>query len=167
MFLILTSQNTDDVDLDFEEEVEEEERQVVTCEAADDKKTEEDGHCTFEAEMKMKYEGHRNARYKINIFRFFFVNTSTFSRTMIKEASFWGDDYVMSGSDCGHVFIWNRHTAQLKMLLQADQHVVNCLQPHPTLPLLATSGIDHDVKLWAPILEEASFDSKMAEDVSV
>lgn len=89
-----------------------------------------------------------------------------FFRTMIKEASFWGEDFVMSGSDCGHVFVWNRHTAELKMLLQADQHVVNCLQPHPTLPLLASSGIDHDVKLWAPILEESSFDSKIAEDVS-
>lgn len=86
---------------------------------------------------------------------------------MIKEATFWGNDYVMSGSDCGHIFIWNRNTAKLKMLLQADQHVVNCLQPHPTLPLLATSGIDHDVKLWAPIRDEPSFDSKMADDVSV
>jgi nuclear receptor interaction protein len=97
--------------------------------------------------MKVKYVGHRNAR------------------TMIKEATFWGNDYVMSGSDCGHVFIWDKNTAKLKMLLQADQHVVNCLQPHPTLPLLATSGIDHDVKLWAPILEEPNFNVKMAEDL--
>lgn len=29
------------------------------------------------------YDGHRNAR------------------TMIKEANFWSDSYVMSGSDCG------------------------------------------------------------------
>jgi nuclear receptor interaction protein len=29
------------------------------------------------------YDGHRN------------------SRTMIKEANFWSDSYVMSGSDCG------------------------------------------------------------------
>lgn len=88
-------------------------------------------------------------------------------RTMIKEATFWGNDFVMSGSDCGHVFIWQRDNAQLRMLLQADHHVVNCLQPHPTLPILATSGIDHDVKLWAPIRDEPSFDTKMAEDVSI
>lgn len=87
-------------------------------------------------------------------------------RTMIKEATFWGNDFVMSGSDCGHVFIWQRDNAQLRMLLQADQHVVNCLQPHPSLPILATSGIDHDVKLWAPIRDEPSFDTKMADDVS-
>nr|XP_023015417.1 DDB1- and CUL4-associated factor 6-like [Leptinotarsa decemlineata] len=110
-----------------------------------EKKSEE--HFIHEAEVKMKYIGHRN------------------SRTMIKEAAFWGDDYVMSGSDCGHVFIWNRETAAVKMLLQADKHVVNCLQPHPTLPLLATSGIDHDVKVWGPILEEPSFDEVMSADL--
>lgn len=85
---------------------------------------------------------------------------------MIKEATFWGSNYVMSGSDCGHVFVWDRHTAELQMLLQADQHVVNCLQPHPTFPILATSGIDHDVKLWAPVLNECGFDPYVADDVS-
>lgn len=85
---------------------------------------------------------------------------------MIKEANFWGNDFVMSGSDCGHVFVWERDTARLCMLLEADQHVVNCLQPHPYLPMLATSGIDYDVKLWAPINDEPSFNEKFAEDVS-
>lgn len=91
---------------------------------------------------------------------------SSFFRTMIKEANFWGNDFVMSGSDCGHVFVWEKDTAKLCMLLEADQHVVNCLQPHPYLPMLATSGIDYDVKLWAPINDESSFDEKFAEDVS-
>lgn len=95
-----------------------------------------------------------------------FVCDSSFFRTMIKEANFWGDDFVMSGSDCGHVFVWERDTARLCMLLEADRHVVNCLQPHPYLPMLATSGIDYDVKLWAPVNEESTFDEKFAEDVS-
>lgn len=86
-------------------------------------------------------------------------------RTMIKEATFWGTDYVMSGSDCGHVFVWDRSSAKLVMLLQADQHVVNCLQPHPTEPLLATSGIDHDVKLWAPLSDVCRFDQSSADEV--
>ncbi|CAL1677520.1 unnamed protein product [Lasius platythorax] len=112
------------------------------------------GHETFddvyltELCVKQKYMGHRNAR------------------TMIKEANFWGDDFVMSGSDCGHVFVWERDTARLCMLLEADQHVVNCLQPHPYLPMLATSGIDYDVKLWAPINDEPNFDEKFAEDLT-
>ncbi|PSN36356.1 hypothetical protein C0J52_19730 [Blattella germanica] len=95
--------------------------------------------------VKQKYIGHRNAR------------------TMIKEATFWGSDYVLSGSDCGHVFMWNRYTAELVMLLEADHHVVNCLQPHPVLPLLATSGIDYDVKLWAPLHDEPCFDRNLAD----
>lgn len=103
--------------------------------------------CATELRVKQKYMGHRNAR------------------TMIKEANFWGNDFVMSGSDCGHVFVWEKDTAKLCMLLEADQHVVNCLQPHPYLPLLATAGIDYDVKLWAPINVESSFDEKFAEDL--
>ncbi|XP_008208996.1 DDB1- and CUL4-associated factor 6 isoform X4 [Nasonia vitripennis] len=106
-----------------------------------------DESCLSDLRVKQKYMGHRNAR------------------TMIKEANFWGNDFVMSGSDCGHVFVWERETAKLCMLLEADQHVVNCLQPHPFLPMLATSGIDYDVKLWAPINEDSSFDEKFADDL--
>lgn len=94
------------------------------------------------------------------------VNYPLTCSTMIKEATFWGDDYVMSGSDCGHVFVWDKHTGELAMLLQADHHVVNCLQPHPTMPYLATSGIDHDIKIWAPILEDNDFDQVHAHGVS-
>lgn len=86
---------------------------------------------------------------------------------MIKEATFWGNDYVMSGSDCGHVFVWNRFSGKLEMLLEADQHVVNCLQPHPTLPLLATSGIDYDIKIWAPgDAEQIRFNEEDANNVN-
>ena len=52
----------------------------------------------------------------------------------IKEACFWGDDFVMSGSDCGHIFVWDRYSARLVMLLEADRHVVNCVRPHPYYP---------------------------------
>lgn len=74
----------------------------------------------------------------------------------------------MSGSDCGHVFAWERKTGKLVMLLEADQHVVNCLQPHPTLPYLATSGIDYDIKIWSPMNEEKErFEESKAQDVSI
>ncbi|XP_078415818.1 DDB1- and CUL4-associated factor 6 isoform X3 [Cetorhinus maximus] len=97
--------------------------------------------------FKMVYKGHRN------------------SRTMIKEANFWGSYYVISGSDCGHIFIWDRQTAELLMLLEADNHVVNCLQPHPFDPILASSGIDYDVKIWTPLEGIPAFDRKLAEEV--
>ncbi|XP_028046560.1 DDB1- and CUL4-associated factor 6 isoform X3 [Monomorium pharaonis] len=119
---------------------------IVNTRSSQEHETFDDTYLT-ELCVKRKYMGHRNAR------------------TMIKEANFWGNDFVMSGSDCGHVFIWERDTARLCMLLEADQHVVNCLQPHPHLPMLATSGIDYDVKLWAPINDEPNFDEKFAEDL--
>ncbi|XP_037644754.1 DDB1- and CUL4-associated factor 6 isoform X4 [Sebastes umbrosus] len=97
--------------------------------------------------VKMVYKGHRN------------------SRTMIKESCFWGNNFVMSGSDCGHIFIWDRHTAEHLMLLEADNHVVNCLQPHPYDPILASSGIDYDIKIWSPLEQSPSFNRVLANEV--
>ncbi len=49
--------------------------------------------------------------------------------------------YVVSGSDDGHVYVWCRASGALRAWLPGDRHVVNCLEPHPWLPLaLATSG---------------------------
>ncbi|CAF1290185.1 unnamed protein product [Adineta steineri] len=82
------------------------------------------------------YEGHRNAR------------------TMIKEANFWSDSYVMSGSDCGHIFIWDKFNGEIIRIIPADEHVVNCVQPHPlNYPILASSGIDYDIKIFSPLAE--------------
>ncbi|XP_053352289.1 DDB1- and CUL4-associated factor 6 isoform X2 [Clarias gariepinus] len=97
--------------------------------------------------IKMMYKGHRN------------------SRTMIKESCFWGNNFVMSGSDCGHIFIWDRHTGEHLMLLEADNHVVNCLQPHPYDPILASSGIDYDIKIWSPLEQSPSFNRDLADEV--
>ena len=55
-----------------------------------------------------KLMGHRNAR------------------TMIKEATWWGNKFILSGSDCGHIFGWDRNSGKLILLLEADRHVVNC-----------------------------------------
>ena len=34
--------------------------------------------------------------------------------------------------------------------LLADADVANCCQPHPVDPVLATSGIESVVRIWAP-----------------
>ena len=39
------------------------------------------------------------------------------------------------------------------------------MQPHPTAPFLASSGIDYNIKLWAPLAEEPNFDKEAAEKV--
>ena len=84
---------------------------------------------------------------------------------MMKEATWWGNNFVLSGSDCGHLFGWDRETGRLVLLVEADRHVVNCVQPHPLEPLIATSGIDYNVKLWAPIGETTSLDADTAKEV--
>lgn len=84
---------------------------------------------------------------------------------MIKEATFWGNDFIMAGSDCGHLFVWDRYTHELVMLLEADSHVLNCVQPHPTRPLLATSGTDYNVKLWSPTQLDNKFSQSFANEV--
>ena len=44
-----------------------------------------------------------------------------FYRTMIKEASWWGTKFIISGSDCGHIFIWDKETAETVLVLEADK----------------------------------------------
>ncbi|CAI8022976.1 DDB1- and CUL4-associated factor 6 [Geodia barretti] len=93
----------------------------------------------------MVYKGHRN------------------SRTMIKQANFFGDNWVMSGSDCGRVFVWDKWTGEVVNMFTADTYVVNCVQPHPSAYLIATSGIDYNVKLWEPVADQEASLSDLDE----
>ncbi|KAJ5678503.1 uncharacterized protein N7477_004136 [Penicillium maclennaniae] len=70
----------------------------------------------------------------------------------VKDVNFFGlnDEYVVSGSDSGHVFIWNRETAELVNILEGDSEVVNVVQGHPYEPTLAVSGIDNTIKIFSP-----------------
>ena len=73
----------------------------------------------------------------------------------------------MSGSDCGHIFFWNKKTGRIENLLEADKHVVNCVQENPSFPVLASSGIDYNVKLWEPTLTESMLNHQKIETVSL
>lgn len=83
------------------------------------------------------YAGHRNSQ-------------------TVKGVSFFGpnDEYVVSGSDCGHVFIWKKKGGELVRMMVGDKHIVNCVEPHPYIPFLATSGFDKSAKLWAPVAKK-------------
>lgn len=78
--------------------------------------------------------------------------------TDIKEANFFGSNgqYIVAGSDDGSFFIWEKETTNIVRVLRGDDSIVNCLQPHPTCCLLATSGIDPVVRLWSPRAEDGS-----------
>lgn len=57
----------------------------------------------------------------------------------------------MSGSDCGNIFMWDKNSESIVQWLPGDKTgVVNCLEGHPEFPILATSGLDRNVKVWAP-----------------
>lgn len=62
----------------------------------------------------------------------------------VKDVNYFGlqDEYVVSGSDSGHVFIWDRKTAQLVNILEGDGEVVNVVQGKPPFSSDADSETD-------------------------
>lgn len=71
----------------------------------------------------------------------------------IKGVNFFGpnSEFVVSGSDCGNIFFWDKETEVIVNWLHGDDSgVVNCLEPHPEFPIMATSGLDDDAKIWIP-----------------
>ncbi|CAG2161831.1 unnamed protein product [Oppiella nova] len=86
--------------------------------------------------------------------------------TDIKEANFFGSDgqYIIAGSDDGSFFVWDRHTTNIVRVMRGDDSIVNCLQPHPSSCLLATSGIDPVVRLWSPRPEDGQKDEREVEN---
>jgi len=74
------------------------------------------------------------------------------AHTDIKEANFLGahGNYIAAGSDDGNIFIWEKNTQNLVMILNGDDSIVNCIQWHPYQAVLATSGIENVVRLWEP-----------------
>lgn len=76
-----------------------------------------------------------------------------YNHKTIKGVNFFGpnSEYVISGSDCGNIFFWDKNTEAILNFMEGDNSgVVNCLEPHPTIPILATSGLDWNIKIWAP-----------------
>lgn len=73
--------------------------------------------------------------------------------TDIKEANYFGsnNEYIVAGSDDGNFFIWDRKTTNIHSVYKADSAIVNCVLPHPQICMMATSGIDHNIKIWSPM----------------
>lgn len=83
--------------------------------------------------MPQVYKGHRNC-------------------DTVKGVNFFGPncEYVVSGSDCGRIFIWRKKDGELLRVMEGDKHVVNCIERHPSATMIASSGIEHDIKIWTP-----------------
>lgn len=89
------------------------------------------------------------------------------NRVTVKGVNFFGpkSEYVVSGSDCGRIFIWRKKDGKLIRVMEADKHVVNCIVSHPHTMVLASSGIDNDVKIWTPKALEKAILPKNIEKV--
>ncbi|KAH8553563.1 WD40-repeat-containing domain protein [Umbelopsis sp. PMI_123] len=70
----------------------------------------------------------------------------------VKDVNFFGpnDEYVVSGSDEGNAFFWDKKTTRIVQILKADDETVNVIQGHPYSPVVAISGIDNTVKIFEP-----------------
>jgi WD repeat-containing protein 42A len=87
----------------------------------------------------------------------------------VKGVNFYGADseFIVSGSDCGRLFWWDKSTQQIVNYVKADDRgIVNVLEPHPSFPILATSGLDHDIKVWSPTADEPNKMEDYAEVVA-
>ncbi|GMR43970.1 hypothetical protein PMAYCL1PPCAC_14165 [Pristionchus mayeri] len=99
---------------------------------------------------RRSFELRRNAQLKRDALQRYTGHSN--DNTDIKEAGFFGpnEEYVLAGSDSGHIFVYDRQTADIAVLLKGDSQIVNSVQAHPTLPLIAASGLDEDAHLFAP-----------------
>ncbi|KAM8713828.1 hypothetical protein ACLKA7_014055 [Drosophila subpalustris] len=88
--------------------------------------------------------------------------------TDIKEANYLGlnGEFIVAGSDDGNFYIWEGDTAKIRAVYRADSAIVNCVQPHPSICMLATSGIDHDIKIWSPCAPSAAERPNLVADVA-
>lgn len=102
-----------------------------------------DGHVPL-VRPRREYVGHRN------------VDT-------VKDVNFGGadDSLVLSGSDDGNLFMYRKSDSELLAIIEADESVVNVMQWHPFLPLIAVSGIDNSVKLISPTARKEKMYSRL------
>ena len=97
---------------DDDDEITEEERHFIFRSASDRgklrEKVELDVPCSSHTRI---YRGHCNVK-------------------TVKDCNFFGldDEYVVSGSDSGHLFIWDKKTNELVNILEGDGEVVNVVQ---------------------------------------
>lgn len=83
-------------------------------------------------ELKVQYGAHLN--------RFTFLKNATYAGPR--------DEYICTGSDSGHAWIYEKATGAVVSFWKADQSTCNGVVPHPTLPIFVTYGIDSTAKLW-------------------
>jgi tetratricopeptide (TPR) repeat protein len=97
-----------------------------------------------------------------------------------------GDEYIVAGCDGGFLWVWDAFSGTLPVknfhddlrgkpktlatpinpckvlnVLTGDRNIVNGVVPHPYKPLLASYGIDNEVKIWSSYGEQESDDDEL------
>ncbi|XP_059296813.1 uncharacterized protein LOC132049867 isoform X3 [Lycium ferocissimum] len=73
-------------------------------------------------------------------------------REELKGVTFFGPrcEYIAGWSDCGRIYIWNKKSGEVVRVMEADKGEVNCVESHPHTAVLASSGMESDIKIWTP-----------------
>jgi DDB1- and CUL4-associated factor 8 len=73
------------------------------------------------------------------------------AETFLKDVALFGSEqqYVLSGGDCGNLFVWQRGDPDPIAVRPSDPEILNSVASHPTLPLIATSGLATTVDVWS------------------
>jgi hypothetical protein len=103
------------------------------------------------------YGGHLNRNTFLKVCCHYFFQMYKFDRLIhshlsfsLQNAKYAGprDEYICTGSDSGHAWIYEKATGSVVSLLKTDHFICNGVIPHPTLPVFITYGIDSTAKLW-------------------
>lgn len=75
---------------------------------------------------------------------------------------------MVSGSENpGHAFFWEKETEAIVQMVIGDiGGVVNCLEPHPYVPILATSGLSDQIRLWHPSKDEVCVNCNVLQQIN-
>lgn len=93
------------------------------------------------------------------------------SKRTVKGVSFVGDrdQYVGVGCDGGYAFLYENpsefgeeYSKDPVWAAKGDSHITNVVKGHPSRPIIATSGLDHTIKLFEP--SGFAFDDSEIED---
>ncbi|KAJ1991802.1 hypothetical protein GGI25_003162 [Coemansia spiralis] len=66
----------------------------------------------------------------------------------VKDVSFVFNRYVASGSDDGNLFVWDKDSMDVLLIIRGDSEIVNIIEGHPFMPIIAVSGIDNEVQIF-------------------
>lgn len=96
---------------------------------------------------KKTYQGHENKKYSLG-----------------GAFGVYGNDaFVVSGSEDGSIIFWDVKSKNILQRLDAHDGVVLWVDTHPSLPIIASGGLDTKVQVWVNEDEDEKTDGMLVE----